>query len=231
MELSVGARSGGSSSQEPIAANSAGRAPMTPAGLTRTSSTSPRKACSFSMSSRMPRSASSHAPANVSSIGATAWGATMPRRPIVMAVFSSSARATSCVGRETIKMRCCRMGGTYGAMPPPILIVISPMAHEALLQTELNSGSRAFVTMPRHSSSTGSSEAWHALARSPNSANADCRTSGVSIRMQVSSRLGSVEPATSGSRLCPRPSASPDSRSRAQTRKSRSGGSASPSGS
>lgn len=39
------------------------------------------------------------------------------------------------------------------------------MAHEALLQTELNSGSRAFVTMPRHSSSTGSSEAWHAWGR------------------------------------------------------------------
>ena len=79
-----------------------------------------------------------HGAAKLSRCGAPTSGATRPSRPIVIAVFSTSERlVASC--RWMTGTRCWRMPSTYGRMSARILID-SPSAHVALLQTETKSG-------------------------------------------------------------------------------------------
>lgn len=56
-------------------------------------------------------------------------------------------------------------------------MLISPMAHVALLQTDMNSGFRFWPNMGRKSAMLGRTCWKHALVKSPSSANDDCRTS------------------------------------------------------
>lgn len=65
-------------------------------------------------------------------------------------------------------------------------MAISPIAHAALLHTEMYAGSSCCVSNGRYSQSTGRNSSMHAFAKSPTRAYADCRTSGRASRMHAS---------------------------------------------
>jgi hypothetical protein len=55
-------------------------------------------------------------------------------------------------------------------------MLISPIAHVALLQTDMNSGFRFCAKMGKKFDINGATCWKHAFVKSPNSANDDCRT-------------------------------------------------------
>mmetsp|Transcript_71592 Transcript_71592/g.159203 ORF Transcript_71592/g.159203 Transcript_71592/m.159203 type:complete len:331 (-) Transcript_71592:256-1248(-) len=142
-----------------------------------------------------------------------------------MAVFSTRdlLRPSWCL--LMIGISCCRMVSTNGFISGPTLTAISPSAHEALLQTDTNSGSSCCVSTVKCSLRSGLSTPIAALARSPTRAYADCRTSGCSSFMQASNSWAMGEGARSCSIAGPMPSVMPEMRSNAQTIISLSGGS------
>lgn len=107
----------------------------------------------------------------------------------------------------------------------PSFILISPIAQVALLHTDIYSGFKFWPRIGKKLDIWGCTCWKQAFVRSPSKANDDCLTSGMVSCMQRCSNCMMLLFSTNFS-ICPlRPSANPDSKSRATIIKSLSGAS------